>query len=471
MLRRCMEKDPKKRLRDIGDAILLLEGMPEQIPLKHRRPWFSWIASALFFLAAGALAFVHFRGRPEPESMLFQIPVSRMPSDSGIAISPDGRSIAFVATLSGSIPSLFIRPIGSATPKQLEGTAGASYPFWSPDNRSIGFFAGGRLKITDIASGLPRDLCVGVGTWGATWNKDGVILFAAFPVLRQVSATEGEPVDVTKLDETKREIAHLYPFFLPDGRHYIFTVGGLTMSKNSIYVGSLDSQEKIPLISGSIPRAAYAEPGYILFLRDDTLFAQPFDLKALKVTGEATRLADNMPFDIQGRASYSASQNGILLYRSTTGQGKSQFMWFDRTGKPIGPAGAPAKFNTNFDLSSDGKLIAATEHDDLRVIEWERDVRTRHTFDSAYNSNMALSPDGLQIAFTTTRKGNWDIFVKKLSEDEEAKPLLESTGAKWVKDWSKDGRYISYVYGIQEPDYMCFRCLGIKSRFQSSSLH
>jgi hypothetical protein len=207
------------------------------------------------------------------------------------------------------------------------------------------------------------------------------------------------------------------------------------------------------------------EPGYIMFLRNDALFAQPFDIKALKITGEATRLADNMLIDIQGQASYSASQNGILLYRSAAGQGKRQFIWFDRIGKPIGPAGAPARFSTNFDLSSDGKRIAATENDDLWVIEWERNVSTRLTFDSAYNNNMAWSPDGLQIAFTTTRKGNWDIFEKKLSENEEAKPLLESAGAKWVKDWSKDGRYISYTFGIQEPDLYVLPLFGDKKPF------
>jgi Tol biopolymer transport system component len=195
------------------------------------------------------------------------------------------------------------------------------------------------------------------------------------------------------------------------------------------------------------------------------LFAQPFDIKALKVTGEATRLADNMPPDIQGRASYSAAQTGILLYRSAAGQGKSQFTWFDRIGKVIGPAGEPAKFETNFDLSPDGKRIAATENHDLRVIEWERNVNTRLTFDSSYNNNMAWSPDGLQIAFSTTRKGNWDIFVKKLSGNEEAKPLLESAGAKWVKDWSKDGRYISYVFGIQEPDLYALPLFGDKKPF------
>jgi hypothetical protein len=289
------------------------------------------------------------RGRETPHEMLFQIPVPPMPSNYVIAVSPDGRSIVFVASSSGSVPSLFIREFGSSTPKQLEGTEGASSPFWSPDSRSIAFFAGGKLKRSQISGGPPRDICAVVKEgWGGTWNSEGVILLGGPPVLLRVSAAGGEPVAITSPDKSEHETAHVFPSFLPDGRHYLYTILGSAITKNRGYIGSLDSPEKIQLGNASTVRAAYADPGFVLFHH---LFAQPFDIKKLALSGEAIRVADSVVFESWGRASWSASNSGILIYRSAGAQGKSQFVWFDRSGKQLGPAGEPGMFGRNSDLS------------------------------------------------------------------------------------------------------------------------
>jgi serine/threonine protein kinase len=252
LLRRCLEKDPKKRLRDIGEAMAWIESAPESAPGKNcRLAWIWSTVATLLFLAAAIPAFLYFRGREAPMGMVFQISTPRMPNDYAIAVSPDGRAIAFVASSSGAVPSLFVREMGSVTPRQLEGTEGASTPFWSPDSRSIGFFAGGKLKISKISGGMPRDICAAgtQGGWGGTWNSEGMIIFGLWPTLRRVSAAGGEAVAITTLDRSRPEVGHIYPSFLPDGRHYIYTtIGGTT---GRICVGSLDSQEKTLLYMAS----------------------------------------------------------------------------------------------------------------------------------------------------------------------------------------------------------------------------
>ena len=208
LLCRCLERDPKKRLRDIGEAMVWIENAPESAPAK--RPWLAWIWAAtatLLFLAAAVPTFLYFRGHEALDAMLFHISVPTMPYNYSIAISPDGRLIAFVGSSSGSVPSLYIREIGSATPRQIEGTEGALSPFWSPDSRSIGFFAGGKLRKAEISGGSPRDICAEISSpLGGTWNRDGVILFGAWPVLRRVSAAGGESIAITTLDKSKKRL-------------------------------------------------------------------------------------------------------------------------------------------------------------------------------------------------------------------------------------------------------------------------
>jgi Tol biopolymer transport system component len=195
------------------------------------------------------------------------------------------------------------------------------------------------------------------------------------------------------------------------------------------------------------------------------LFAQPFDAKKIAPVGEAVRVAATVGFEAWGRASWSASQNGILIYRSAGALGKSRFIWLDRSGKQLGLAGEPGIFGRNFDLSPDGKYIAVMQNNDIWQLELRRNVTTRLTFDSAPKGNIAWSPDGLRIGFTSSRKGSWDIFAKTVSGAAEETLIVGSADPKWIKDWSQDGRYITYTSGVEESDLYAIPLFGDRKPF------
>jgi len=452
LLRRCLEKDPKKRLRDIGDAYALIEAAPESV--REKRPRLAWIWAAITTVLMLALAmptYLYFRGREEAKDVRFHVSGLRMPDEYSMAISPDGRVVAFVASTSATAePSLFVREMASITHRKLEGTEGAAYPFWSPDSQSIAFFAGGRLRRIDLSGGPPRDICTVNNLRGGTWNREDVIVFGDWPLLHRVSAAGGEPATITKLDESQKEINHVYPYFLPDGRHYLYETRFTTPSHNGVYVGSLDSPGKTRLLTGET-MAVYAEPGYLLFQRDGSLYAQPFDAKKLVLSGKGIPITDNVVFNYGGWSGFGASQNGTLIYRSGEGLLKSQFLWFDRTGRQLGPAGKPGIYIWDFDLSPDGKQIAlkwrdpASSSHDIWLMDWARNFTTRLTANPAVEEFPVWSPDGLRVAFTSHRNGTAGIFEKKASGVGEETVLLDSPDNEWPKAWSQDGRYLAYA--------------------------
>jgi serine/threonine protein kinase len=461
LLRRCLEKDPKKRLRDIGEAMVLIEAFPESAlePTTVKRPKLLWIwaaAATLLVLALAAPAFLYFHSREPSEARVFDITVPRMPSEYSMAISPNGRWIVFTAFSSGSIPCLFVRNISSVTPAPIEGTEGAIFPFWSPDSQSIGFFAGGTLKRVAVSGGSPQDVCPVGKPIGGTWNTDGVIVFSDYPILRRVTAEGGESIPITALDRSRKEFAHVLPHFLPDGHHYLYVASSGTASRHDIYLRSISTKKQIRLLNAR--KAVYAEPGYLLFQRDKTLFAQPFDPDKLEFSGEPLSIAENLLFsnELHGSADFGVAETGLLVYRSAAVESGFQFVWFDRTGKQLGPAGEPSTLGPAFDLSPDGKSIAgprydsATKSDDIWKLEWERDLATRLTFDPALDVCVAWSPDGLRIGFSSNRNGNMDIFVKDATGMGEETVLVDSAEDEWLKDWSKDGQYIAYGSTNQE---------------------
>jgi hypothetical protein len=248
---------------------------------------------------------------------------------------------------------------------------------------------------------------------------------------------------------------------LPDGRHYLYTA--MSRQESSvIYVGSLDSTERARLLSAE-SKAAFAQPGYLLFHREGTLFAQPFDGNRFELTDQPVRIADQVAY-VAGnlQAAFAVSQNGVLVHRTGSGvAATSQFQWFDRAGNPLGSAGDPGTYTAYFDLSPDARLIAvlqrpggpgdsANSSGDIWLIDWMRGVRTRFTFDSSVTSDgqrdVIWSPDGLRLAFSSFKNGNRDVVVKNASGLGEETPLLDSTNREVLEDWSDDGRYI--VYGL-----------------------
>jgi Tol biopolymer transport system component len=387
-----------------------------------------------------------------PEEVRFGITTPNLPNPRDITISPDGRWIAFPATTPSRGSALFVRRIDSTSPEQLPGTEGAASPFWSPDSRNIAFFAGGRLKKIGVPGGAVQNICSAGADWSSgAWNSMGTVIFSSARTLMRVPATGGEPVRIRALDESRHETAHAYPSFLPDGNHFLFLAWSSQQANRSIYIGSLESNDSVKLFDAQ-SKAVYAAPGYILFQRAGTLFAQPFDAKTMALTGAVVRVADEIAYDLlSGEAAFNVSANERLVYYAGGGPAvPRQFVWFDRKGLRQEAVGNPGFFTANFDLSPDGGRIAVAQRNpengqfDIWAIDWARKNQTRLTFDPAVsaNGNVVWSPDGARIAFASEPRGNRDIFQKGDVET----TLLATANDEWPEDWSKDGKYL--VYGV-----------------------
>jgi Tol biopolymer transport system component len=459
LLESCLRKDERRRLRDIAYARIEIEearserarplaAAPAGLRGPSRFAWALLPMAALLVLAVAVSVFLYFRAPQAQEEIGFLLTVPPMPNPFQVSVSPDGRRVAFVASASGGTTALFVRPVGSTTPTQIAGTEGALNGFWSPDSRYIAFAAAGTLKKVDVLGGSPQNLCtVGANFFGGSWNDDGVIIFAsgAPPLLSRVSDAGGEPVAMTALDQSQQEAAHIWPYFLPDGRRFLYLSGFTTPGNNAIYVGSLDSKEKTKLLNAqSMP--AYAAPGYLLFHRAGTLFAQPFDADDLALSGEPVRLADNVAYNVQtGRAAFAASQNGVLVYR--TGEGGlsnvSQLAWFNRNGRQLGLAG-PAGQYVNIGLSPDAKYVAFQRGapDDIWILEIQRGVASRFTSNAAVDNFPVWSADGRTIAFRSNRDGQTNLYERAFGVVAEEKLVLKEAGN--LNDWSRDGRHLIY---------------------------
>jgi eukaryotic-like serine/threonine-protein kinase len=374
LLRRCLEKDPKRRLRDIADAWALLDEAPSVPPSVQSRSWLPWGAAALFFLlalAAAPLAFVHFREKPpalDPVRFDVSIPENVILGAGGFALSPDGRQLVFAPAGSDGTTRLWVRSLDSLQARPIPGTEGAGNypPFWSPDSRFIGFSVGNKYMKVPVSGGPPQTLCELPGTLGASaWNRDGVILVGANPGgLWRVPETGGVPSPVTSVDPSRQEQFHAKPWFLPDGRHFLYYRAAGNPEFTGTYIGSLDlepkQQDPKRILPGS-PAAQYVRSpdpamGYVLFLREGTLMAQAFDNRRLELTGEAVPIAEQVGTNAAVSGFFAASDNGVLAFR-TGGGGNRQFKWVDNQGKQIGIVGDPGAY---FDvaLSPDATRLA-----------------------------------------------------------------------------------------------------------------
>jgi Tol biopolymer transport system component len=476
LVKRCLAKDPENRWQTAHDLLVQLKwiagrgttpGATAAVGARGTRERLAVAALAVGVLLTTAMAtpaFLYFRGSAPPEEFRFRVPaVGLNPSD--IAISPDGENIAMVARPGTAEPSsIYVRPVASVTFQKLAGTDDATQPFWSPDSRSIGFVAGGRLKKVEAAGTPPQDIAAVTGFFGGTWSKEGTILFGSAAGVRQVSAEGGTPQAITAVE--KPETGHYWPYFLPDGRHFLYLAWSGDAANRAIFIGSLGSKDKTRLLpaESNVAYAAstgsgQAAPGYVVFRREATVLAQAFDAGALKLSGAPVQIAGGVAFNaVSGRGSFDVSQNGALIFfqgAAATGTGRGQvtpdwqFAWHDRHGNVQALAGEAGPYG-DMDLSPDGKLIAVTRQDagapgaDIWVLDWQRGVSTRLTLDPADDINPVWSPDGRRIAFTSYRKGNADIYVKNANGVGEETALLESPADESVEDWSKDGRYIAY---------------------------
>jgi Tol biopolymer transport system component len=461
----CLEKNPERRFQSTSDIAFALEALSgvashssQQttigiIPARNRwnRERLIWIAlCALLAAGLGALAFKYFsRDQTTHGTVKLSLATpSGTTVPTNLNISPDGKRLMFVATNTEGKRLLWVRPLDTLVAQPLAATDGANSPFWSADGRFIGYFANGKLLRIETSGGRPQVLCDASENRGGAWNKDGVILFAGAPGLYRVSAQGGAPILATKV--SAKEEAHRWPYFLPDGRHFVFLGDAGTAEAHSIRVGSLDSQDTQILFS-AISNVKYAPPGYLLYVNQGALVAIAFDPSALKVVGEATTIAehvavvgDNHEFD------FSVSEEGTLAYQS--GTINSQYTWFDRTGKKLGTVGEPVA-SEHVALSPDarsaavGMLDADGRQSDVWLYDLTRNTASRFTFDPHGDGTPLWSPDGKRIVFGSGRLGGnstVDLFDKLASGASEEQLLLQSNAGKFPMSWSNDGQFILF---------------------------
>jgi eukaryotic-like serine/threonine-protein kinase len=487
LLRRCLQKDPSRRLRDIADAKLEIDEAETELDhpatiaampsTPRNRERVAWISALVVVLAALAvMTALSLRGRSvEPQEVRLQIVTpSGRPND--FAISPDGRNVVFAALADGR-GELWIRPLGAVAAQRLPGTLGAEYPFWSPDGRSIGFFADQKLKRMEIASGTVQTLADAPAGRGGAWG-DGVIVFAPAnisPLLR-IPARGGTVESATRL-ESPAQASHRLPVFLPDGRHFLFFVTG-TPAVEGAYAGSLDSPETRRLFA-SESAAVFAAPDVVLFRRENALMGQRVDTGTLDATGDPFTVGESVAAEggIVGRLAASASAAGSFVYRSA-GTAQRRLVWFDRSGKQLDSVGEPDEFLSGGDiqwqLSPDGRAVVANRNvnnnADLWIIDLARGVPRRFTSDASSETYPVWSPDSSRLAFGSARLHGsvvHDVFVKSVGGAGDEMPVLQSGENKTPWDWSRDGRFILFttLSAKTGPDLWIFPTEGTQKPF------
>jgi Tol biopolymer transport system component/predicted Ser/Thr protein kinase len=473
VVRACLAKDPEERWQTAHDVALQLRwiaeggsqaGVPAPLAARRRNRERLWMSTAvLFAVAAAALAFLLLRAPREPVRVLRS---SLAPPEGGAfwldpstpgppVLSADGRRIAFCARAADGKIRLHVRSLDAFEARAFPGTEEAQYPFWSPDSRSIGFFTGGKLKAVESDGGPPVTLCsTDADPKGGAWSPSGVIVFArgSASTLWKIPAGGGDPVELTHFDPKRGDNSHRHPRFLPDGKHFLYLARSINAASegHAVVAASLDgTPEKVLLRS---PGAAEYGSGHLLFLRERTLMARPFDAGRLAFTGDAIPLAENVLLLSLTSATgvFSVSGNGTLVYQTLQGQPTSKLQWISRDGAVQGTLGDAADY-IEMGISRDGKRVATTVREqstgtrDLWVIDVSRNLGTRFTFDPANETSPLFSPDGNWLAFSSNRKGHDDIYRKALSGPADEELLVESKNDKNPAAWSPDGRYLAYT--------------------------
>ena len=447
LLRLCLEKNLTKRRCDAGDVridiVQAMTGAGEVSPVPassvaRERLWMG--VAAVFLVAIAALAILHFRETPPVERVFrLSVPLPQNSDIRNLALSPNGREL--VLGFDVGKRQLWLRSLDSLQMHALPGTDLARSPFWSADGRTIGFFADNKLKIVPATGGPSQILCDGTGLgFGGTWNGEGVIVFGSnHGPLRRVNATGGACTAITR---TEDGIFTGLPNFLPDGKHFLYTIAEAgDEARRGIYLASLDDPSGHRLLadaSGAIftPSSSPRRAAHIIFLRNGVLMAQPFDTGSLQPVGDAFQVASQASFPA------SASANGVLVYVANRTD-EYQLTWFDRAGKEIGKLGEPVE-SIGLALSIDGNNVAVTRRDDqgqiwLRALS--RDAETRFTFPPLSSAFAPVwSPDGTHIAFSS----NSDLYRKQTGGGEEER-LLPKGNPRIPSDWSRDGRFLLYT--------------------------
>jgi len=464
---KCLAKDPEERWQSASDlsseltwiAVSPQSGSTPTVPAKTRKVvHFLWLGAALALAIGTAIAgrvYFHRTTVFLPRARWLIAPPERSTfhttGDAGgpVVVSPDGRRLAFAALDASGKQQLWVRPLDALKGEPLTGTEGASYPFWSPDSQSLGFFSNGQLKRVSAEGGSVVPLCNVVNGRGGSWNQRGVILFAPDIMggLYRVPATGGTPTPVTQVDIPQHD-SHRWPYFLPDGDHFLYlAIVHYTLSHDGegIYVGALESKET-KFVVRTHAHAAYVD-GHLLYLSESTLMAQPFDLRRLALVGEAVATEEGVEGDPGWWSGvFSTSQNGVLAFAPANPNSGNQLLWLSSAGKQLGLAGDQGRY-LSLRLSPDAKQLVV-EHlqpsHNLWIYDLKRDSRSQFTFGPKASGVPVWSPDGSEIVYASDRIGHADLYRKPVSGPEGEQLLLESTHNKFPQDWSPDGKFLLY---------------------------
>jgi eukaryotic-like serine/threonine-protein kinase len=468
----CLQKNPEERYQSAHDVKLELQWVaadrsspavvapsPSPAP-SHSRERLGWAAAIAVAIALGALAGM-FLNRPVQSAQATRTVIDPPPNvtlsltgDFGgpPILSPDGASLAFAATGADGKIELWVRPMNSMEARKLSGTEGAIFPFWSPDGRSLAFFADSKLKMVDISGGYAAVVCDAPFGRGGAWGPDGTIVFAAnteSPLVR-VSASGGTPVPLTKIDTTQYS-SHRWPFFLPDGKHFLYLAMNHDPNRaanDTLYYASLDGRENRSLLH--LQSNAVYSSGFLLFARGDKLMAQPFDAASGTLSGEAQSLASGVVNDSSTwHMDASASNNGLLVLGSG-GTADWQLAWMDRNGKQISTVADKLTNLQTARISPQGDRIALgidVGMNDIWVLDLARGVRTRLTFGPVQNSFPVWSPDGKWIVYNSERNAHAAIFRKPADGSGAEELLLTDDQVIIPSDWSRDGKTLFYDRG------------------------
>jgi len=472
VLDRCLAKHPDDRWQTARDLKAALAWAAEDgtrtAPAAPRssawRAWIGWIAAAA--LLAALLLLAPWRARPQGELVRFAVypPAGNVFAGSNhatvpvpqFALSPDGRTLVFAATAASAKPMLWLRSIEEVAARPLPGTEDGVGPFWSPDSQWIGFFAEGKIKKIRASGGAVQLIAEAVAdSLGATWGPDGTILFGSGSTgIHRVHSTGGPIAPVTQLDLVRREGSHRFPHFLPDGRHFLFTVRSGLAEQRGTYAGSLDGKTKKLLVhidSGAV----YASAGYLLWVDGDTLLGQDFDAGRLELAGQPFTVAERAGRSTAGESAVSASPTGILAY-DTASLRFGRLTWFDRLGNALNSP-APDGDYTDFRLSPEEKSLAATlvnmktGSTDIWLTDLVRGSASRLSAGPALNAAPVWSPDGAQIVYRTNRGGPIELYQKSALGGGNEEPTLTAETIRTAgihalqvipSDWSPDGQYI-----------------------------
>jgi eukaryotic-like serine/threonine-protein kinase len=474
LLRWCLQRDPKKRLRDISDGMVAMDAAPEESAAEQPRAaaaskWL-WSIAAAACAAAATLAVIQFRQKPPaaPEVVKYQIHLPEnvwFTQTASFALSPDGQHIAFSAIGPDDEAAVWMQDLDGSEARELPDThTGATTPpfSWSPDSRFVAFSGfGAMFRKADLQAGTSQDICEKPNPpVGSSWNNDGTIIFGSTSAgLWRVDAAGGKPTPITVLDASRQEREHELPDFLPDGRHFLYLRVSKIPDDTGIYVGSLDDPPEKQSEKMLLPTGFGAEyvpspgsgVGHLLFLHNGTLMSQSFDPDKLELSGEPTAIAGQIGAGYEtGFFSASAS---TVVYRTLSSNPYSQLTWYDRQGKVTGTVADPGYIEDPV-ISPDGTQIAyrrdSQDHSDkdIWLLDIARGTSTRFTFGGSWNDFPIWSPDGSEIVFSSNRDGIFDLYEKPSSGARDEQILLSTQASKLAESWSRDGRYL--LYGVTQ---------------------